>query len=403
VWQMTDMVGFFSRYRDDLCDRCGILDIRETVASTTGLSVDDVAIGSTHTHGGADGYGAWGGLPRWYREQIRDQITRSAYDALRAMTPATITVGSVEARSFNGERRDTYYSTPDYGAVWLQARAKGKKQVVATLVNYAAHPTVLGSQSILHGDWPAAMAHTLGRTLGGVGLVFEGGLGNVSPGRPNRATTDLTGDGAVDDYDEPVQMAQDFTALIGAEIERGGLQLASNEMASAGAVVSHPVTNWVLAGGGVVGLLDREFTPGPAAGPGEAYTWSKQDAAGLGGTRACASTGPLSIKTPVTAFKVGELTVVTGPGELFSNMTEVVKSKVRRAALSGGQTMVFGQTQDSLGYIIQSFEVDPIGGASTYADPGNGHPGEYEEFFMLDRCFGDHVLATQLDLAGSLG
>jgi hypothetical protein len=401
VWQMVDMVGFFARYRSELCDRCGILDIREHIAGTVGLSVDDIAIGSTHTHGGADGYGAWGGMPRWYREQVRDQVIASAYDALRAMEPATISVGAVDARSFNRERRDTYHSTPDYGAVWLHARAKGRKAVLATLVNYAAHPTVLGSQSLLHGDWPAAMATELGSALGGVGLVFEGGLGNVSPSRPNGATVDLTGDGAVDDYDEPVQMADDFAALIRAEIERGGHQLASNEIATASETIAHPATNWVLAGAGVAGLLDRDFTPGPGAGGAGRFTWSKQDAAGLGGSRACTTAGPLTIKTTVSAFRVGELSVLTGPGELFSNMTEVVKSEVRRDALSGGQTMVFGQTQDSLGYIIQSFEVDPVGGAATYAD-ANGHPAEYEELFMLDRCFGDHVLATQLGLAARL-
>jgi hypothetical protein len=244
----------------------------------------------------------------------------------------------------------------------------------------------------------------MGDTFGGVGIVFEGGLGNVSPNSPRGPQGDLTGDGAVDDYDEPVQMAKDLTSVLASEITgRNGHQLRRNEIAAISQPVEHPITNWVEAAGALVGLLDRDFAPtGKGAGPAGAYTWSKQRADGLGGVRACTTSGPLTVKTEVSGFRIGELTVITGPGELFSNMTEVVKSKARRDAFAGGQTMVFAQMQDSLGYIIQSFEVDPAGGALTYAD-AQGHPGEYEEFFMLDRCFGDHVLQAQLDVANRLG
>ncbi|MEY2469117.1 MAG: hypothetical protein QOF21_1815, partial [Actinomycetota bacterium] len=144
VWQSLDMVGFFARYRSDLCPQgCGMYDIREAIANATfdKVPMANIAINATHTHGGADGYGAWGGLPDWYRVQIRDQAIKSAYDALRAMKPASISVGAVDARSFDSERRDTYFSAADYGAVWLQARelpetSGADAPVIATLVNY---------------------------------------------------------------------------------------------------------------------------------------------------------------------------------------------------------------------------------------------------------------------------
>ena len=80
---------------------------------------------------------------------------------------------------------------------------------------------------------------------------------------------------------------------------------------------------------------------------------------------------------------------------------QVLKSEVRHAALAGGQTMVFGQTQDSLGYVIPSVEVDPAGGVLTNVPELEA--AEYEETFMLDRCFGDHVLETALEVAKALG
>jgi hypothetical protein len=431
LWQTVDLVGYFAKYRDDLCGDCGILDVRRRISDEVGIPVANVAVGSTHTHGGADGYGAWGGLPDWYRAQVRDQIVASAYDALRAMRPAAVEIGSVEARAFNSQRRDTYWSTADYGAVWLQARAlggdtggdgdggagggpgrgKGKGggsqpapeppapepgEVIATLVNYAAHPVVLGAQPVMHGDWPATASKALGDQLGGVGLVMEGGLGNVSPSRPTERGQDLTGDATYDQYDRVIEMGEDFAAFIGGDIARGGHRLVDNEIVAVTETIEHPVTNWLEAGLGVAGLLDRDFLPGDAAGAAGTYRWSKGgDQAQL---RSCATAAPLTIKTEVSGYRVGDLVVLTGPGELFSNMSQVVKSRARRNALGGGQAMVFAQMQDSLGYIIQSFEVDDAGGVTTYAGVA-----EYEETFMLDRCFGDHVLDTQLAIIPRLG
>jgi hypothetical protein len=133
-----------------------------------------------------------------------------------------------------------------------------------------------------------------------------------------------------------------------------------------------------------------------AAGAGGTYRWSKRD--GQGAVRSCATAAPLTVKADVTAHRVGELRMVTGPGEIFSTIANVVKSKTRADSLTGGQVMVFGQTQESLGYIIQSFEVDAAGGVTS----GTG-AAEYEETFMPDRCFGDHVLDTQLALLARLG
>ncbi|MDT7618463.1 MAG: hypothetical protein QOF00_5910, partial [Pseudonocardiales bacterium] len=409
VWQMLDMVGFFSRYRSDLCpEGCGMLDIREAIANGTKgkVPVANVAVAATHSHGGADGYGAWGGLPDWYRKEIRDQAVKSAYDALRALKPASISIGGIDARSFSNERRDTYYSAADYGATWMQARqlpteAGGAAPVIATLVNFAAHPTMLGSSNtLMHGDWPGTAAKEMHDRFGGVGLLVEGGLGNVSPSAPRGTNgADLNGDTKVDGYDNVIRMARDFTSFIGTDIAKSGYALTSNVIKTKTETIEHPVTNWGEVGLGVVNLLDREFLPGTvAAGGPNHYEWDKGGPPGRG----CVAVAPTTIKTDVSAFRIGELIAVTGPGEVFGTMAEVAKSKGRSTATAtdangdvvpAGQTMVFGQTQDSLGYIIQHFEVDPAGGVTS-----NAGLGEYEEEFMLDRCFGDHVLQTQLSL-----
>jgi hypothetical protein len=406
VWQIMDAVGYFAKYRADLCVDCGMLDMRRTIAKALDSDESHVAIGATHTHAGFDGYGAWGGIPDWYRTQVRDAVIASAFEALRNMRPAQLEIGDVNARSFSGQRRDTYYSANDYGAVWLQARrlqgTEGAGQVIATLVNYAAHPTILGDQPVMHGDWPGMADKALGDQFGGVGLVFEGGLGNVSPSTPRGAQADYTGDGKKDGYDQVIQMGKDFATFVASDITRGGRVLDDNTIVAAKAPFMHPGTNAAETGGAIAGLIDREFTPNTdgAAGPG-AY---ESSAPGAFVARRCVSAAPVNVRTEVTGYRIGDLTVLTAPGEIFGSIATVVKSQLRRNATSGGETMVFGQTQDSLGYIIQSYEVDPAGGLVSNVDTqGNGDIGEYEEEFMLDRCFGDHVLETMLRLGRELG
>jgi hypothetical protein len=405
VWQIIDAVGYFNTYRTDLCPDCGILDMRRHIAGSVGLPEDDVAIGATHTHGGFDGYGAWGGIPDWYRTEVRDDVIASAYAALRDMRPASLEIGDVNARQFSSQRRDTYYSANDFGAVWLQARrlagaGQPAGQVIATLVNYAAHPTMTGEQPVMHGDWPATADKAMGERFGGTGLLFEGGLGNVSPSAPNQATHDLTGDKTVDRYDQVAQMGNDFADYIGKSIAKGGHVLADNTMIAKTVTIAHPGTNSYEVGGAIAGLLDRQFLPGTEGADGPGTYTSKTP--GAIPARACTAAGPVQVKTQVSGFRIGDLTVVTAPGEIFGTASIVAKSQLRRKAGEGGETMVFGQTEDSLGYIIPSVEVDPAGGLTSNIDAG-GAVGEYEEEFMLDRCFGDHVLETMLDVGHQLG
>jgi hypothetical protein len=158
---------------------------------------------------------------------------------------------------------------------------------------------------------------------------------------------------------------------------------------------THPVsTNPGLVGLGAIGLFDREFTPGtPGSGAPGTYSWSKDD--GPGQARSCTSNGP-TIVTTVGAHRIGELLVGFAPGEIFSTVAEVVKEDANNTTVA----MVLGQTNDALGYIIQSFEYDLQGNAVT--EYGT-QTGEYEEVFALDRCLGDHVTQTLLDSAGALG
>jgi hypothetical protein len=113
---------------------------------------------------------------------------------------------------------------------------------------------------ILHADWPGAASRSFEATYGGVGLVFEGALGNSS----------VSGVGSVEATGKAI--AGDIVAALPA-----GHRLTDNTMVAAAKTVTHPVTtNPGLVTLGSVGLFDREFVPGTKGGglPG-AYSWSR--------------------------------------------------------------------------------------------------------------------------------
>jgi hypothetical protein len=389
VLQIVDAPGFLYAYNPADCDRCGIFDIKQKLQTDTGLSTDDISIGATHTHAGPDLYGGWGGIPIWYSTQIRDSVIASAKQALTHLEEATITVGDTVLRQFNGERRDTYFSAPDYQATWLQAKRTSDDSAIATLANYAAHPTIVGGP-ILHADWPGAAVRDFETTYGGIGLLFNGGLGNMS----------VRGQGGADEDENANNTGKAIGDAIAKDIDGGGTQLATNDVAAKMEPISHPVTNLVLAAGGLLNVFSRDTLPtGPGADLPGAYHWSKEgapDPANPGSLRGCDTAAPVQIKTVVGGYRIGNALIIVAPGEIFSNMAITSKSRSSGSAM----TFVFGQTNDSLGYIIQSFEYDNQGNVATEYGTMTG---EYEEVFSLDHCFGDHVLQTMLDVGRALG
>ena len=98
---------------------------------------------------------------------------------------------------------------------------------------------------------------------------------------------------------------------------------------------------------GAPGFFDRNFLESPA----EVRTGKSPD------TAPCESASPMSVEVPATAAFVGnQLAITVGPGELFSNLSNTIKEQ------SGAiVTMPLAQANDALGYLPQSFELNPVG------------------------------------------
>lgn len=393
VLTLIDAVYYLGRY-NEMCDGCGSLDIAERLGDELGIDPAGVFISATHSHTAPDLIGGWGGVPDWYMQQVEDAIEGSIRDALTSMEPAVLEVGEVFARQYNSERRDVYRSAEEPALSWLRAialededeethpgdanRAPGgpphdgtheddEASVIATVGAYAAHPvTRSAGAGVAHGDWPAVFAKHLEDEGAGVGMALASGLGNISPRR----------------------LGDHGGAQLAAEIPPPGSGTFADDprVHVAAERWKHPVTNPALTGLGAPGFFDRPFEPGPASVD-----------VGTHDARPCVSSSALAVETQVNAARIGDLLITGAPGEIFSNLSNTIKSHNPT-----GVTMPLGMVNDGLGYIIQSFEADD--GARMGPGFFAGDAGfEYEDAYSIDGCFGDSVLETTLGLLGRLG
>jgi hypothetical protein len=345
------------------CDDCGAKHLGKSLGAELGIDPAGIVIAATHSHAAPDFIGGWGFVPDWYMEQVTATIRDTVRAAVRSMEPAVIEVGEVQARDLNRERRDTYRSAETQAATWLRAYVPGTRKqparTIATLGAYAGHPTTRGTNGgVAHADWPGAFEHALEERFGGIGLHFMTGLGNMS----------ASGDTG------PALAAR--LPAIGT-----GTPITSPAVGAEQVTWLQPATNVPLTSLGVAGFFDRAFVPKPST-----LSVGKNDNA------PCTSAAPVSVEVAASALRIGDQLVITaGPGEYFSNLTNTIVEQSPAPF-----TMPLAQANDALGYIPQSFELNPVGQQGLGFFFGGYLIVNYEDSYAIDRCFGDKALETTL-------
>jgi len=174
--------------------RTELESIRRKVALQLSISDFDpshIVLSSTHTHCGPDIVGLWGpgrfrsGVQKDYRERLTDVAAGQVVRALEARRPAWLT-----------------HATATYGEGWVVNRSLPEEldrsvtalrfadeagRSIATLTNFACHPTVIGPErKLISSDWVAGHYRYLDSSIGGVNLFLQGCIGGwVQPVGPD--------------------------------------------------------------------------------------------------------------------------------------------------------------------------------------------------------------------------
>lgn len=152
-----------------------------------GIAPENVLIGATHTHSAPDAYGfpdmsgkSYADLTYldWCVQQIADAVN----EATSKLQQASLKVAMDEAK---GKIAYNYYAPALYDprcgiiqAIATTGTQAGKP--IATLVNYAVHPEVLGSdRGILSPDMIGPLYQRIESTIGGLALFMNGAQGGM--------------------------------------------------------------------------------------------------------------------------------------------------------------------------------------------------------------------------------
>jgi hypothetical protein len=402
-----EVQGWFAATKDG---PLGLVDMRKAVEAATGgkLKATEIVIQSDHTHGGPDMMGVWGGAPLAYRQFVFRQTVDAIVDAFNSRQKGKLYYGTAPGVDpGTGERLlnnqfdyDKANQAMDSDVRVLQARDP-QGNAFATLLNFSAHATVLGSGNTkATGDWVQTINPLLEDAFGGKAMTVVGTLGRTQPNRPGCTTPGLQGDAAnlcaLDVYSQRVLRAAKAAAA-NAKSMPGGKAVVATESFLITDPASNPLLLGMLYGGALAGIpINRSMTPPYMTGN--------------------------VIGTITASARIGNVLLSAGPGEMYPQ----IPLKVRELMPGIGGYMTAGLANDQLGYLIAPFEAYPepiktsffdssflngdqiqqcVDSKGAACDPGNPTPdpiGNDNYFFNVSHTMGERVTCSLLRGAGDL-
>ena len=337
-----------SEKRGDLTARVLVLADTDTTVAIVGIDVlgfpavlgdrvralvprlppEALLIGATHTHSAPDCYafpdgkGGHTGNLAWMEEVVR-RTAEAVNEALDGLRPASLRVATAEAQ---GKIAFNYYAPDLYDRRMGVIQAVGSDgKSIATLVNYAIHPEVLGNQrGILSPDCIGPMCTRIESSGGGVAVFLNGAQGGM-----------VTADNR--DLDAPADPLRGSWQDIGTweECERIGHTMADEALR-------------IVAGAEADAAPAVAATSRDVRFPVESDDlWAVVTLSPLGYGHDKATR---TITATLAMVDVGKARILTIPGEALPNIGSYLKRK------TGDDTFLFGLTNDAFGYILT--EVD---------------------------------------------
>jgi len=307
-----DLLGFPSVLGERVCAR------------VPRIPKDHILIGSTHTHSAPDCYAFPDGrgghtADLRYIDFVCERTAEAINAAFEALQPAHLKIATGEAR---GKIAYNYYAPDLYDrrmSVIQAVSPQGK--TLATLVNYAIHPEVLGnSVGILSPDLVGPLCEKLEAETGGVALFMNGAQGGM-----------ITADNRnLDDLKDPLRgywsdsRTWEECLRIGRLMADEALRIVRD---------AHVQTDPALH----CRALPVRF---PVESP---LLW----AVILGSPLKYPHNPDQSITTRINLVNIGDAQILTIPGEALPNIGFYLKRKMR-----GRHNLLFGLTNDALGYIL---------------------------------------------------
>lgn len=303
--------------------------VSKVAAQVKNIKSENIIVGATHTHSGPDFYafpdgkgGHTGDLK--YIEQVCQWMAEAINEADQNLQPAKLrsAVGNVE-----GQVAYNYYAVELYDprANVLQFVSL-KDKPIATLVNYAIHPEVLGNEvGAMSPDLIGPLCDRIEKQAGGLALFMNSAQGGMITA-DNRDLSQVS-DPLKARWHDKREWSE--CIRIGEQLANESLRILGDTPALASPAVQcqHRMVEFPVDSNDLWGVVQYSPLKYP-------YNAEKR-----------------TITSRIQLIQLGPARIATIPGEALPNIGMYLKRKMH-----GEQNMLFGLTNDAFGYILT--EVD---------------------------------------------
>ncbi len=288
------------------------------------IPAKNLLIGSTHTHRAPDCYGFPNGKGGHtgdlkYMDFVSKKIAEALNQAIDNLKPATIRINTGEAK---GKIAYNYYAPELYDPRMSVIQATGTDgKAIATLVNYAVHPEVLGNDvGILSPDLVGPLCDKIESQVGGKAIFMNGAQGGM-----------ITADNRIlEQPTEPIKAKYRDSRTWDECLRIGHLMADEALRIIKDAPEQKDPTLFCDA-------LDVKF---PVENP---LMW----AIVVGSPLKYPYNNDQTITARINIINLGNAQILTIPGEALPNIGYYLKRKMH-----GKHNMLFGLTNDAFGYIL---------------------------------------------------
>lgn len=328
--------------------------LRRRISAAAGVDEGAVYVHSTHTHTGPGAGVADKGRTsifdgtEFYNEFLSSRLADVARMAVEDMLPASLAIGSAQARRISFLRRyrmkdGSLRTNPGVGnpdivepvglldetVRILRIGREGADDIA--VLNFATHPDVVGGEMV-SGDWPAFARRTFERAEPGTKCIFfNGAQGDVNhvctdprPGEREGLHPDF------DDVDRGYEHARHMGRVVAAaalsawgkceRVEAGSVSFAVKTVS----VPSQMPKPEELPRAREYDRLHREGRDAEIPFSGMALTTVVAEA----GRMLMLADGPSSFELPISAVSIGDVVAFVGlPGEPFSEIGGAIRAK----------------------------------------------------------------------------
>ncbi|MGC4034491.1 MAG: hypothetical protein QM764_00930 [Chitinophagaceae bacterium] len=284
-----------------------------------GIPPENILIGCTHTHSAPDAYAfpdenGKTGADLKYLDWCTKQIADAVNEATSKLEPAILKTAVDEAK---GKISYNYYADklfdPRCGVIQTIATTGAHKgKPIATLVNYAVHPEVIGpDRGILSPDLCGPLYERIESKIGGVALFMNSAQGGMVT-----ADNRLEGGKEANDWQECIRigtlLADEALRIIDkAEEQKDPVLYCTSK------IIHFPVESEMMK----FILTNSPLKP--------------------------AVINPDTATTRLNLLNIGKAQILTVPGEALPNIGYYVKRKMHTK-----QPFLFGLTNDAFGYML---------------------------------------------------